>query len=48
MTVYTNCYINYFGEVCFSKGYDTMQEAIKARKRKDVEYIKKPIKVVLK
>ena len=48
MITWTNCYINYLDEICFSKGYNSKEAAIKARRRKDVTYLGKPIRVRLK
>lgn len=48
MITWTNCYVNYLGEICFSKGYNTKEAAIKGRKKCDVHYLGRPIRVRLK
>jgi hypothetical protein len=48
MVTWTNAYVNYLDEVCFSKGYVSKQAALLARTKKSVTYIGKPIRIVLK
>jgi hypothetical protein len=49
MITWTNAYLNYLDEVCFSKGYNSKEAALKGRtKNKQVTYLGKPIKIVLK
>ncbi len=48
MITWTNAYVNYFGEICFSKGYNSKKAAMMGRtKSKQVEYLGSPIKIYI-
>jgi len=47
-TVWTNTYVNYLGDVHFSKGYLTKNAALQGKRRTDVQYLGDPFKIDLK